>query len=77
MEQYNSICRNNNQSNDEKQPDVDMIDSESHAKEDRSEVINQKKIKKLKDQINSLERRLNSTEDDLKTERSLILKHVS
>jgi len=34
-------------------------------------------ISKLKDTINCLERRLNSMEDELKTERNLTLKHVT
>ena len=41
MEQYTSLCRRSNQINDEKQPDVDMIDTEPHAQEGQSEVFNQ------------------------------------
>ena len=58
MEQYTSICRSSNQRNDEKQPDVDMIDAEPHAQEGQSEVFNQEQTEKLLDTINSLESQL-------------------
>ena len=77
MEQYTSISRSSNQSYNEKKPEENMVDSEPHARNDQSEIINQKKNDNLKEQINSLERKLKSSEDDLKKERILRLKQVS
>ena len=77
MEQYTSISRSSNQSYNEKKPEENMVNSEPHARNDQSEVINKKKYDNLQEQINNLERQLKSSEDDLKKERSLRLKQVS
>ena len=61
MEQYTSISKSSKERNNEKQPDVDMIDTEPRAQECQSEVFNQEQTQKLLDKINSLESQLQSS----------------
>ena len=63
MEQYSSLCQRSHQLNNEKQPDVDMIEPEPHAQEGQSEVFNQEQTENLVDKIKSLQSQL----EDLKT----------